>query len=271
MEWTEEAKETISRVPFFVRKRVRRKVEEEAARSGADVVTLEHVRSCQRNFLNRMEDDVVGYRIETCFGPGGCPNRVILSDDLPRKLERDISKRDLKTFLRERVGGPLKMHHEFRISISDCANACSRPQIADIGLLGASVPEMSNQDCSQCGNCVEICQEKALSLKDGSPIIDKSRCLSCGQCILVCPTQTLMEKATGYRIQVGGKLGRHPRLATELPGIYQTGDVLGIIENCLDYYQVECQKGERFGEILARIGFNQFKNQLKQKQDRQTL
>lgn len=264
MEWSEEAREMISRVPFFVRKRVRRKVEEEAARSGSDLVTLEHVRSCQRNFLNRMEDEIAGYQIETCFGPGGCPNRVILSDELPKKLEGQMSKRDLKAFLKGKVGGPLKVHHEFRISISDCPNACSRPQIADIGLLGASVPEISDQDCSQCGNCVETCKEQAIYLKDGGPFIDRSRCLSCGQCIRVCPTHTLMERRTGYRIQVGGKLGRHPRLGAELPGIYQIEEVLGVVENCLDYYQIACRKGERFGELLGEVRFDQLKNRIKQ-------
>ena len=48
MKWTEEAKKAVSRAPFFVRKRVQRRVEEEAARSGSDEVTLEHVDVCQK-------------------------------------------------------------------------------------------------------------------------------------------------------------------------------------------------------------------------------
>jgi dissimilatory sulfite reductase (desulfoviridin) alpha/beta subunit len=51
---------------------------------------------------------------------------------------------------------------------------------------------------------------------------------------------------------VGGKLGRHPRLAEELPGIYGPEEALDIIEKCLDFYQSHCLKGERFGEILER-------------------
>lgn len=73
MKWSLQAKEAISRVPFFVRKRVKRPVEEEATSSGANEVTIEDVRTCQQSFLNRMENEVKGFEVEPCFGPGGCP------------------------------------------------------------------------------------------------------------------------------------------------------------------------------------------------------
>ena len=141
MRWTPEAEKAVERVPFFVRKRVMKRVEEEAIRSGAKHVHLEHVQRCKERYLNRMEDEVKGYQVETCFGPSGCPNRAILDDEMAGLLEERISKRNWRTFLEERVHGPLKMHHEFRVSVSDCPNACSRPQIADLGLLGAKNPQ----------------------------------------------------------------------------------------------------------------------------------
>jgi dissimilatory sulfite reductase (desulfoviridin) alpha/beta subunit len=58
----------------------------------------------------------------------------------------------------------------------------------------------------------------------------------------------------GYRIVVGGKLGRHPRLAEELAGIHDREGALKIIKLCLDSFQKHCVKGERFGEIIERIG-----------------
>jgi dissimilatory sulfite reductase (desulfoviridin) alpha/beta subunit len=257
MKWSGEAKDALARVPFFVRKRVKKRVEEEAARSGANEVTIEHVRTCQRRFLKRMEDEVKGFQVETCFGPGGCPNRAINTDGLPQNLEEKLSKRNFKAFLKKRVEGPLKMHHEFRISISDCPNACSRPQIVDVGLIGARRPEVSDETCSQCGACQEVCRENAISLQDGIPFVDNSKCLFCGQCIGVCPTGTLLEVARGYRILVGGKLGRHPRLATELSGIYEMEDALKVVDRCLDHYYRHCLKGERFGEILEQTGINE--------------
>ena len=95
------------------------------------------------------------------------------------------------------------MHHEFRISISDCPNACSRPQIVDVGLNGARRPSVSDETCNQCGACKEVCRENAISFQDSIPIVDHSRCLSCGRCVEVCPTGTLQEAARGYRILVG--------------------------------------------------------------------
>jgi dissimilatory sulfite reductase (desulfoviridin) alpha/beta subunit len=254
MKWTKEAEEAVSKVPFFVRKRVRKRVEEETARQGAGEVTLEHVKTCQQKFLNRMEEEVKGYQVETCFGPGGCPNRAVAYNDLAKKVEELLARRNLKDFLRSRVGGPLKLHHEFRVSISDCPNACSRPQIADMGLIGAGRPQISSEECLQCGACVEACRERAIVLAGNWPVIDWQKCGSCGQCISACPTRTLQEEKRGFRIQVGGKLGRHPRLAEELPGIHSLEAMLQIFDRCLDHYQKHCQHGERFGEILERTG-----------------
>jgi anaerobic sulfite reductase subunit C len=254
MRWKKEAEEAVSRVPFFVRKRVKKRVEDEATRSGAREVTLQHVRTCQQRFLNRMEEEVKGYQVETCFGPSGCPNRAVISEDLPETLETLLSRRDLRSFLKERVKGPLKMHHEIRISVSDCPNACSRPQIVDIGLIGACVPEITEETCSECGACMEACKENAISVQDGQPYIDESKCLLCGQCARACPTGTLKEGQKGYRVLVGGKLGRHPRLAEELSGIFSQDEAHKIVEKCLDLYQERSVHGERLGEILEHMG-----------------
>jgi len=250
MNWSEEAAKALSKVPFFVRRRVKKRIEEEAASSGADLVTVEHVRRSQKRFLERMESEVKGYQVDTCFGPAGCPNRAVAPNGLAEDLDNRLRRRDLKNFLKERVGGPLRMHHEFRISISDCPNACSRPQIADIGLIGAVQPEIHEGSCTHCGACIDACRENAISVKGGLISIEREKCLLCGQCIRVCPTEALKEGKKGYRIHVGGKLGRHPRLAAELPGTYLLEKIPQVIERCLDHYQLHCRRGERFGEIL---------------------
>src|SRR5512138_2603915 len=98
MKWTDDAEAAVSKVPFFVRRRVRKRVEEEAARCGAPEVALEHVKTCQRRFLDHMEEEVKGYQVETCFGQGGCPNRAVSHDSLPRRIEECLGRRDLKAF-----------------------------------------------------------------------------------------------------------------------------------------------------------------------------
>src|SRR4030042_5655185 len=111
MKWSEEANQAVSKVPFVVRQRVRKRVEEEAARCGAGEVSLKHVKTCQQRFLNKMEDEVKGYQVETCFGPGGCPNRAVIGDGLPQKIEERLAGGELKTFFKERGHGPPQPHH----------------------------------------------------------------------------------------------------------------------------------------------------------------
>ena len=109
--------------------------------------------------------------------------------------------------------------------------------------------------------CVENCMEKAIALneEDNTPVIDSGKCLSCGKCISVCPTGTLAEERKGYRITLGGKLGRHPKLGMELPGVYGLDETLKCVDSCLDHYQRYCKNGERFGEILKRKGLDGIK------------
>jgi anaerobic sulfite reductase subunit C len=258
MQWSQDAEAAVSNVPFFIRKHVRKRVEEEAVRCGSLKVRPEHVHTCKQRFLNQMEDEVKGFQVETCFGATACPNRAVDYENFSQTVEELLQRRDLKSFLKDRVRGPLKMHHEFRVSISDCPNACSRPQIADLGLIGACCPKVSEEVCSRCNACVEVCKEGAISLPEDSAVaIDDRKCLSCGQCLKVCPTGALQEGVRGYRIQLGGKLGRHPRLAQELPGIHGREKALEVIDRCLDHYQRHCLRGERFGEILERTGISE--------------
>jgi anaerobic sulfite reductase subunit C len=255
MKWSKEADQAVSRVPFFVQKRVRKKVEEEAERAGSRMVNLEHVQNSQKRFLNEMDQEVKGFQVETCFGPSGCPNRAVEGEGIAQELEQGLLKRDLKTFLKEKVQGPLKMHHEFRVSLSCCPNACSRPQIVDFGIIGVKHPKVSGEPCSQCGACLEVCKEEAIQLNESleKAGIDFDKCLSCGQCISVCPTGTLQEDSQGFRALVGGKLGRHPQLGKDLGKIYSKEEMLRVLNQYLDLYQTHCQKGERLGEILKQL------------------
>lgn len=216
---------------------------------------MSHINASRKRSLIGIDQEVKGYGMETCFGAGGCSSRACHIDNLPEMMEKVLEGKDLKGFLQEKVKGSLKMHHEFRVSISDCPNGCSRPQIADFGLLGAERPKVSKVPCNACGACEAICKEEAVVLQGETVRIDESGCLACGQCIGVCATGTLISAEKGYRILLGGKLGRHPRLAEALPSIYSSAQILDTLGQCLDHYLRFSIKGERFGEILARAPF----------------
>lgn len=258
MKWSKPAEEAMLRVPFFVRKRVRKRVEEEAARNHGSEVTLKDVEACKQRFLKKMEDEVKGYQLESCFGASGCPNRAVIEDAFTQKVGHLFESKNIKDFLKKSVNGPLKLHHEFRVSISDCPNACSRPQIADLGLIGAVRPVCSTDKCTQCEACAQGCREQAVSMHpSGKGVrLDSAACVSCGQCVKLCTTGALKPYEVGYRIQVGGKLGRHPQLAKELPGVFTPSEALSIVNKCVDHYMRCCRSGERFGEILHRTGLD---------------
>lgn len=252
MEWHKKAEEAIKKVPFFVRKKVRLKIEQEVINQGKNIVTLIDVKTAQKNFLNKMDSDITGYKIEICFGNGGCPNQAVQSEQLEKKLHKLFMDANLLTFLRNTVSGQLKYHHEFRVAIADCPNACSQPQIKDIGIIGVSQPTISEKKCSFCFECVNICKENAIELDKtmNHPEINRKLCLNCKECIKVCPTKTLMEEKYGYRVLIGGKLGRHPKLAKYISGIKSENQVVEIVKVCLEFYKNKSVNGKRFAAIL---------------------
>lgn len=257
MNWTAEAEAAIKKVPFFVRKKVRARVEKEASDAGRTVVSLAEVKRTRERFLSNMASEVKGYQLDVCFGPGGCPHRAHSGERLQQRLEALLEAEDLRSFLGERVKGDLKFHHEFRVTIAECPNACSQPQIKDIGIIGALRPAVSDAACSGCGACVDACPDQAITLQDVAETveIDPVRCLACGKCVAACPTGTLIPEKTGFRVQLGGKLGRHPQLAEELPGIYTEDEVVDLVRRAIAFYKANSRHGERFAEIFRLADF----------------
>jgi anaerobic sulfite reductase subunit C len=251
LKWTPDAEVEIKKVPFFVRKKVRSRIENDIAATGRKSVSLSDVKAAQARFISKMSADIKGYQIDTCFGSMGCPNPANSCVDLAQKITSLLDDADLLNFLKKRVQGDLKYHHEFRVTLAECPNACSQPQIKDIGIIGAVIPEVVEKTCTGCGVCVEVCIEKCITLDSNNiPLIHRERCLKCGKCIHVCPSETIAAKQKGFRVQLGGKLGRHPRLAVELEGIFSEADVLCVVKNCIDYYKKHSKHGERFAEIF---------------------
>lgn len=255
MNWTTEAEEAIRKTPFFVRKKVRARVEDEARKAGKSTVSLTDVRLTQKRYLTKMSDKIKGYQLETCFGTGGCPNRAMESDRLFERLEEILKEANILAFLKKHVREGLKHHHEFRVTLSDCPNACSQPQIKDMGIIGAVEPMVTDEFCSLCRACVDACIEKAVTIEDikEMPGIDHLKCIKYGQCIRACPTGTLAIGRKGYRILLGGKLGRHPRLAEEIQGIHSEEEVVEILNGCLSMYKKRSRHGERFAEIFQDL------------------
>jgi dissimilatory sulfite reductase (desulfoviridin) alpha/beta subunit len=256
MQWTPEAEEALNKVPFFVRPRARARVEHEAAQAGKTQVTLADVRTARQRLISGMAAEVKGYQVELCFGPGGCPNTIMAATPLSERIEKVLREADLLGTLKSKGVRELKHHHEFRVAIAECPNACSQVQIKDVGIIAALRPQVGGEPCSGCEGCVSACREGAVGLDPTPrPVIDPNRCVACGQCLPACPTGTLVPGVKGWRIQLGGKLGRHPQLARELPGIYDEANAIQIVRACLELYKTRARGGDRFGAVLTADAF----------------
>ncbi len=60
------------------------------------------------------------------------------------------------------------------------------------------------------------------------------------------------EGEKGFKILIGGKLGRHPRLAMELPGIFNPEETLAKVKELIRFYKKKSLNGERFGAVLEK-------------------
>ena len=258
--WDPDAEQLLRRVPFFVRHRVRKKVEEDLAAAGRSRVTVADLEESKKRQLQRLSEGAKGYTLETCFGSSGCQNAVVASAELVSRLEELLERADLLSFLRSQLGETLKLHHQFRVTLADCPNSCSQPQIKDIGIIGEVEVQCGPEACSGCGECAAVCEESALTLENGRVVgLDYERCVRCGACARVCPTEALKTGGGGYRVLVGGKLGRHPQLARELAQGLDQDQVIRLVSRIVEVYKAQARKGERLGSVINRIGWDDFR------------
>lgn len=260
MKWSPEAEAAIDKVPFFIRKKVKKKVAAHVKNQGRSMVTLSDVTALKRQFLAKggMAKEVKGYEVSACFGSYGCPHTACGTAGLGADLEVLLKQAEILCFLKSSLGENIKFHHEFRIALCDCPNACSRPQIADIGIMGAVVPKVGKTACTGCNVCVQACPDEAIRLTSQpghseAPVIDLNLCQRCGKCVSVCPGHTLEIAQSGFRVLLGGRLGRHPRLALEAPGLHSREQVLDLVRICVSYYKTHSRKGRRFSRLFSRI------------------
>jgi len=262
MEWMPDAEAYLQRVPFFVRRKVKKEVEAYLKSQGKTKVTLEDLLKAKEVLLGRMSQAERGYEVSGCFGLDSCPNALTSSSQLLQSLERILDEEGITEFLKSKVGERLKTHNKFKVCLSECPNACSQIQICDFALHGVVRVSVNPKACSYCQSCVETCEESAISLTEFGPILDERLCVGCGKCVKICPEGALSEEFRGYKVYLGGKLGRHPRLATPY-GYLLPDEVPGLLRGVLTLYKEHNRKGERLGTIIERLTWEGFLKELK--------
>ncbi len=295
MKWEKEAALKLERVPVFARKIAQAKIEKIARTKGKTVVTLEDVIISQESgvgsresktqdsglrtqdpsidrfaILKRYDKYVVEdgepllFNIEACRGEeNNCPFNILGASKLSKKIKDKLKELKFSNRLLEKTKGPILPHQIFKIGVAGCPNSCSQPQIKDLGVHARALVYVDETcACTGCRRCIEACKEDAITIdKDRNVTISNEKCVFCGLCAEVCPTGTIKIEAKGYRIMVGGMLGRHPRFASDLIGLATESEVMDAAQVCTDL--ILSESGEkRFGVLVKELGIEEIKKRL---------
>ncbi len=109
--------------------------------------------------------------ITVASGKGGTGKTTVTASlatvwDAPLQVvDLDIEEPNLHLFLRPELGSPAKAWME--------------------------VPELDAEKCTGCGNCVDLCQFKAISMMLSTLTLYPDMCHGCGGCIAVCRENAL--------------------------------------------------------------------------------
>jgi dissimilatory sulfite reductase (desulfoviridin) alpha/beta subunit len=153
------------------------------------------------------------------------------------------------------------MPNKVRIAISACPNSCTSETLNEIGITGICTPIRQPGYCTGCGTCVQYCQENALSVQEGSIVMDGDSCMDCGTCVKSCVYGILESKPISYRISIGGRRGRHPKVGMHLMTVNTEKAALTIIDLIVDWIY----RYARFDTpIVQQIGYDLDVEKLKQ-------
>lgn len=308
MKWEKEASLMLEKVPVFARKIAQAKIEKVVRTKGKKVVTLEDVvtsrgsisqesgvrsqASLTQDLRRRPQDSVndrfailkkydkyveedgepLLFNIEACRGEeNNCPFNILSASKLSQKIKEKLKELDFSKRLLEKTQGPILPHQIFKLGVAGCPNSCSQPQIKDLGVHARTTVYVDEScECNGCRRCLDACKENSITIdKDRNVTIDEESCVYCGLCAEVCPTGSIKTRTKGYRIMVGGMLGRHPRFASDLIGLADEAGVMDAVEVCADI-ALSDNSGKRFGIKVKELGIEEIRKMFHAKGQKRT-
>jgi anaerobic sulfite reductase subunit C len=243
-----------------------RKIADVAQKFGKGQIHLTTRQGVEIHFVPQMYLDSAAKELElvgmvsgtsgsTVHSTGGCPGNatckrgIIETKEIARRLDEKYFRLD--------------MPHRLRMSVTGCPNNCAKATENDIGVMGATEPKWQKSECYNCGACVYACPVGAITVIDGQYMIDRAVCTNCGTCASSCPNAAWTAAKRGSVLWVGGMMGKAPRLAIKLPGLFTSKDALfGAIDRVIDYYRTYGRQGERLGDVAGRVGTEPFMAQV---------
>lgn len=154
--------------------------------------------------------------------------------------------------------------HKFKIAVGGCPNNCVKPSLNDIGIMGQRLMNFDPEICKGCKKCAieKTCPVQAAKVIDGKLSVGTD-CLHCGRCLEKCPFHAVTPGESGYRIFIGGRWGKKTAVGQPLDRIFTSEEeVLQVIEKAIVLFRDEGIKGERFADMINRLGFETVQEKL---------
>jgi Pyruvate/2-oxoacid:ferredoxin oxidoreductase delta subunit len=120
-------------------------------------------------------------------------------------MGRKVSKEEGKNALKRAEDAGL-VHNAMNVQqealfICNCCGCCcallrgiTQLEIPTAVAKSNFIAEIAEDECTACGECVEICQVKAIELDDSVAVVKKERCIGCGVCASQCPVEAIIMK-----------------------------------------------------------------------------
>ena len=150
----------------------------------------------------------------------------------------------------------VKLPHKFKIAVGGCPNNCVKPDLNDVGVVGAWKPLLNAELCAGCGACVTACPLHVATLKDGQ-FANTKDCNKCGRCVRACKLGGL-EYQPGYRLSLGGRWGKLAARGQFLQHLFESEEeVLAAVEKAILLFRDKGLAGERFADTVGRLGMEE--------------
>lgn len=206
------------------------------------------------------DDETALYHIDCCYTKYGENTKQV------RNLLKDLMGRLKAVFEMEKMTeiiadlAPVALHgaSRFTVVMTGCPNCCVSPYLKDFGITLKHRVDITDAECTFCGECLKMCMDKAITLGDEGPIIDRRTCSMCALCERDCPTDKLVIGETGYRVLAGGTAGRKPKIALTVEEYTTSRDrVLDILVTAIKKLRA-AKTGENLRTIIDREGVEIF-------------
>ncbi len=284
MEWDKEAKNAHEMLPIppMMGPYARLQSEKIARHKGLDHVTVGVVKETEKIYADFMgeektaqlrafmagtgpapeledelffEDENALYHIDVCYAKYG-ENSTLVRDtlkDMMQYVKSIMKEENLTEIMADLATVAFHGASRFNVGMTGCPNCCVSPYMKDFGIIMQHRVDITDAECTQCGNCLKMCFDKSIQLTDEGPIINRKTCAQCELCARDCPTGKLVVNERGFRVIAGGAGGRYPSLAVTVEDFTSKERVQTILRNAIAKLR-NAQPGETLKSIIDHEG-----------------